>query len=102
MNRCLLPGPRGRWRQNWRKDRPCGLPALLSPWSTVELATTSFRWLRTGPPTVCGSRVPTMVLQTDVSGQKGYTATKFIPCVIESASSIVERYGKPSLNRRMH
>ena len=55
MNGCFLPGPRGRWRQNQRKDRPCGLPALLSPWSTVELATSGFRWLRTGPPTECGS-----------------------------------------------
>ena len=68
----------------------------------LKLATSSFRWLRTGPLTECGSRVPIMVLQTDVSGQKGYTATKFIPCVIESASSIVESHGKPSLNRRMH
>ena len=99
MNRCLLPGPRGRWWQNWRKDRPCGLPALPSPWSTVELATSSFRWLRTGPLTECGSRVPMMVLQTDVSGQKGYTATKFIP---SSASSIVESHSKPLLNRRRH
>ena len=35
------------------------------PWSRVELATSSFRWLRTGPPTECGSRVPIKVLQTD-------------------------------------
>ena len=54
MSGYLLPGPRGRWRKNWRKDRPCGLPALPSPRSTVELATSSFRWLRTGPPTECG------------------------------------------------
>ena len=86
MNGCLLPGTRGRRRKNWQKDGPHSLPALLSPWSTVELATSSFRWLRTGPPTECGSRVLIMVLQTDVSGQKGYTATKFITCVIELAS----------------
>ena len=89
MNRCLLPGPRGRRRQNWRKDQPCGLPMLPSPWSTVELAS-SFRWLWSGPPTECGSRVPIMVMLSDVSGQKGHTLTKFIPCVIESASSIVK------------
>ena len=99
MNTCLLPGPRGRRRQNWRKDRLCGLLALPSPWLTVELATSSFTWLPTGQS---GSRVPIMVLQTHVSGHKGYTATKFIPCVIESASSIVKSHGKPSLNRRMY
>ena len=52
MNGCLPPGPRGRRWQNWPNDRPCGLPALPLPWSTVELASTSnFRWIRTGPPT---------------------------------------------------
>ena len=102
MNGCLLPGTRGRRRQNWQKDGPRGLPVLLSPWLTVELATSSFRWLWTGPPTECGSGVPIMVLQIDMSGQKGYTATKSITCVIESASSIVESHGKLSLNRRMH
>ena len=102
MNGCLLPGTRGRRQQNWQNDGSRGLLALLSPWSTVELATSSFRWLETGPPPECGSRDPIMVLQTDVSGQNGYTATKFIICLIESASSIVKSHGKPSLNRRMH
>ena len=52
MNGCLLPGPRGRRWQNWQKDRPCGLPALPSPWSTVELATSSFRWGPVPQPSV--------------------------------------------------
>ena len=81
MNGYLLPGPRGRWRQNWRKDRPFGLPALPPPWSTVKLATSSFRCLRTGPRTECGSRVPIMALQTDVSGQKGYTGRR-VPTIV--------------------